>query len=266
MSAAETNPVSHKTLVHINKVDLMAPFGWLAHGLSDLKKAKIPSLVYGLTFAVIGLLLVFLASKTPIWSAAFTTAFLLTGPFLAIGLYDLSRQIEVGDKPCLLDSIKIIKANLINLGIFATVLGFLLMIWLRIAALIAGVFFNDFEIITQGWAVLFSSGGRSIEFILFFTFFGFFIAQVAFSISVVSIPMLLHRKVDVITAIITSLRVVMKNPLPMLVWAAIIVVLIALGMAFAFIGLMVTLPIVGHASWHAYRELVSREAPVDATN
>lgn len=259
MAATETNPVTIKPLVRINKVDLMAPFGWLAHGFSDLKKAKIPSLVYGLVFALIGLLLVFIAAKTPIWSAALTTAFLLTGPFLAIGLYDLSRQIEVGDKPCLLDSIKIIKANLINLGIFATVLGFLLMIWLRIAALIAGVFFNDFEIITQGWSVLFS-GGRSIEFMLFFAFFGFFIAQLAFSISVVSIPMLLHRKVDIVTAIVTSLRVVIKNPLAMLVWAIIIVVLIGLGMAFAFIGLMVTLPIVGHASWHAYRELVSRES------
>jgi uncharacterized membrane protein len=237
----------------------MAPFGWLAHGFSDLKKAKTPSLVYGLVFAVIGLLMVFIGSKNPIWSAAITTAFLLTGPFFAIGLYDLSRQIEVGDKPCLLDSIKIIKANLINLGIFATVLGFLLMIWLRIAALIAGIFFNDVELITKGWSVLFSEG-RSVEFMLFFTFFGFFIAQLAFSISVVSIPMLLHRKVDIITAIVTSLRVVIKNPLAMLVWAIIIVALIGLGMAFAFIGLMVTLPIVGHASWHAYRELVSHES------
>lgn len=259
MAAAETTQVTTKRLVHLNKVDIMAPFGWLARGFSDLKKAKIPSLVYGLVFAVIGLLLVFIGSKNPIWSAALTTAFLLTGPFLAIGLYDLSRQIEVGDKPCLLDSIKIIKDNLINLGIFATVLGFLLMIWLRIAALIAGIFFNDVELITKGWSVLFSEG-RSTEFMLFFTFFGFFIAQLAFSISVVSIPMLLHRKVDVITAIVTSLRVVIKNPLPMLVWAIIIVALIGIGMAFAFIGLMVTLPIVGHASWHAYRELVSREA------
>lgn len=259
MTETETNQLASKQLVHINKVDLMAPLGWLAHGFSDLKKAKIPSLIYGLTFAVVGLLLVFIASKNPIWSAALTTAFLLTGPFLAIGLYDLSRQIEVGDKPCLLDSVKIIKANLINLGIFATVLGFLLMIWLRIAALIAGIFFNDVELITKGWAVLFSEG-RSAEFVLFFTFFGFFIAQLAFSISVVSIPMLLHRKVDVVTAIVTSLRVVIKNPLPMLVWAIIIVALISLGMMFAFIGLMVTLPIVGHASWHAYRELVSRES------
>jgi len=255
MPVTETNQIVSKPPVEVKKVALMAPLGWLSKGFSDLKKAKVSSLAYGFAFGIIGLFLVFMASKNPIWSAAFTTAFLLTGPFLAIGLYDLSRQIEEGEKPRLQDSIKIIRQNLVNLGIFVVVLGFLLMLWLRIAALIAGVFFNDIELITKGWAVLFD-GGRSMEFILFFIFFGFFIAQLVFSISVVSIPMLLHRKVDVITAITTSLRVVIKNPLPMLVWAILIVVLINLGMLLAFIGLTITLPIIGHASWHAYRELV----------
>ena len=244
-----------KVPYEVRKVSVSAPFGWLAGGIADMKKAKIPSIVYGLTFALIGLGLVFAAKNNPIWSAALTTAFLLIGPFLAIGLYDLSRQIEHGEKPCLLDSIKIIKSNLINLGIFVVVLGFLLMIWLRVAALIAGIFFNNVELITKGWSVLFE-GGHSVEFILFFVFFGFFIAQLSFSISVVSIPLMLHRKVDVITAITTSLRVVVKNPLPMLVWAILIVTLSAVGIAFAFIGLAITLPIIGHASWHAYRDLV----------
>lgn len=257
MSAAQANHAIIKPPIDVRKVKITAPFGWLKLGLSDLKKAKIPSLLYGLVFALFGLFLVFVAAKNPIWSAALTTSFLLTGPFLAIGLYDLSRQIEEGEKPCLLDSIKIIRQNLVNLGIFVVVLGFLLMMWFRIAALIAGIFFNDVELITKGWSVLFD-GGRSVEFMAFFAFFGFFIAQLAFSISVVSIPMLLHRKVDIITAITTSLRVVIKNPLPMLVWAILIVVLISLGMAFAFIGLTITLPIIGHASWHAYRDLVGK--------
>ena len=242
--------------VEVNKVGLKAPLGWLSKGLNDLTKAKIPSLVYGLFFALIGLTLIFFAANNPIWSAALISAFLLTGPFLAIGLYDLSRQIETGEKPCLLDSIKIIRSNLTNIGLFVVVLGFLLMVWLRISALVAGIYFDDVELITKGWGVLFS-GERSLEFIAFFTIFGFFIALLVFSISVVSIPMLLHRKVDVITAITTSLRVVMKNPLPMIFWAALIVVMIHIGLLFFFIGLTVMLPIIGHASWHAYKELVS---------
>lgn len=255
MTNTETIELSRKPPVAVNKVSVMASFGWLSKGFADLKKAKTPSLVYGFVFSLLGLFLIFVAANNPIWSAALTTAFLLTGPFLAIGLYDLSRQIEHDERPCLLDSIHIIRKNLVNLGFFVVVLGILLMLWLRIAALIAGIFFNDVELITKGWSVLFE-GGRSVEFFLFFAFFGFFIAQIAFSISVVSIPMLLHRKVDVITAITTSLRVVIKNPLAMMVWAMLIVALISIGMLFAFVGLTITLPIIGHASWHAYRELV----------
>ena len=239
----------------VNKVAIAAPFTWLSKGFADLKKSKTPSLAYGFVFALIGLGLTVLAAKNPIWSAAFTTAFFLIGPFLAIGLYDLSRQIEEGQKPCLLDSIHIIKDNLVNIGIFVVALGFLLMLWLRISALIAGIFFNKIELITKGWSVLFTSD-HSIEFFLFFIVFGFFIAQLAFSISVVSMPLLLHRKVDIITAITTSLRVVIKNPIAMFIWAIIIVVFINLGIALAFIGLVVTLPLIGHASWHAYRDLV----------
>lgn len=251
----KANQYTGVSAIKVNKVDAMAPFQWLSSGLNDFKTIKLPSLIYGLSFALIGLFLVFMASKTPIWSAAFTTAFFLIGPFLAIGLYDLSRQVEEDEKPNLLSSVKIIRENVLSLGIFVVALGFLMMIWLRVAALVAGVYFNDIELITKGWTVIFE-GGRSFEFILFFLVFGFFIAQLVFSISVVSIPMLLHRKVDVITAITTSLRVVMKNPIAMLIWAILIVLLISLGMMFAFIGLAITLPIIGHASWHAYRDLV----------
>ena len=257
MQSQGTNQQTKSPSIQINKVDTLAPLSWLSKGVSDLKAAKLPSLIYGLIFVIIGLFLLFIAKNNPVWSAVLVSAFLLVGPFIAIGLYELSRQIEEGEKPCLLDSFKKINANAISLGFFAVLLGVLLMIWLRISALIAGVFFNDVELITQGWNVLFD-GGRSLEFLLFFTVFGFFIAQVVFSISVVSIPMLLHRKVDVITAVTTSLRVVIKNPLPMLLWAIIIVILINLGMLLAFIGLAITLPIIGHASWHAYKDLVSK--------
>jgi uncharacterized membrane protein len=261
-STTQVQQTTHKTPVEINKVSMKAPLNWLAKGLDDLWKSKTPSLVYGFTFAIIGLVLLFVAANNPIWSAAMISAFLLMGPFLAIGLYDLSRQLEEGEKPCLLDSIKIVRNNLVNIGIFVVVLGFLLMVWLRIAALVAGIYFDNIELITKGWGILFS-GEHSIEFLLFFTVFGFFIAQLVFSISVVSIPMLLHRKVDVITAITTSLRVVIKNPLPMLLWAVLIVVLVHIGLLFFFIGLTVMLPIIGHASWHAYRELVLHQDRFD---
>ena len=127
--------------------------------------------------------------------------------------------------------------------------------WVRSAAILTGLFFDDATLISQGWSAFFSNP-QSMDFISSFMLFGFALAVVVFSISVVSIPMINHRKVDVITAIVTSLRAVMRNPLPMLLWAALIVGLIGLGYALFYIGLMITLPIVGHASWHAYRDLV----------
>lgn len=94
MPEAKTNPIPYSPQVQVNKVGVTAPLTWLSKGFSDLKVAMLPSLLYGFSFAVIGLVLVFIAAKNPVWSAALTSAFLLMGPFLAIGLYDLSNQIE----------------------------------------------------------------------------------------------------------------------------------------------------------------------------
>lgn len=85
---------------------------------------------------------------------------------------------------------------------------------------------------------------------------GAVIALFAFALVVISAPMMLDRKTDVFIATITSFRAVLKNPLPLLLWAIIIAVLTALGIATAFFGLILVFPLIGLASWHAYRELV----------
>ncbi len=97
---------------------------------------------------------------------------------------------------------------------------------------------------------------ESLQFTALILLIGLAFAVVTFMISVISIPLMTHRKVDVVTAMVTSVRAVKKNPVVMFSWAFAIVALIALGFAFFFIGIAITLPIVGHASWHAYRELV----------
>ncbi len=256
MGTSNTTKLVAVTQQHpVQKIELSTPFEWIKKGFQDLKMTPVPSLLYGLGFALIGLVLIFVAANNPIWSASLVATFFLVGPFLAVGLYHLSRQIEEGEDPCLLDSLSSIKENIVPLGIFVTVLGFIMMIWMRIAALVAGVYFGNVDLIAKGWTIILTNE-QSIEFIAFFTLFGFFIANIAFSISLVAIPMIMHRKVDFLTAITTSLRAVVKNPLPLLVWAILIVVLIHLGFFAAFIGLAVTFPIIGHASWHAYRDLV----------
>jgi uncharacterized membrane protein len=255
MNSVNTETLPVRPAYRICKVNNSAPFDWVKKGIHDVKTAPLPSLLYGLLFALIGLLLLFLASNNPIWSASIISAFFLVGPFLAVGLYHISQQIEAGDKPCLLDSLSAIGKNAKQLGLFVVVLGFIIMIWMRIAALVAGIYFDNIDLIAKGWSVLLDSS-QSVEFLLFFTVFGFLIANLAYSISVVAIPMIIHRQVDVLTAIITSLRAVIKNPIPLLIWAILIVVFIHLGFFALFIGVAVSFPIIGHASWHAYRDLV----------
>lgn len=239
----------------INKVSISAPVDWLKSGFSDLKSAPVTSLLYGLIFAVTGMILFALAAQNPVFIVTLTTGFLLIGPFVAVGLYAISQHLEQGEYPTLSHAFSALKFNTVSLVSFALLLGIIMTIWTRTTALLTGLFFNDATIATQGWAALISNP-QSYDFVLAFIGAGFVLAVVSFAVSVVSIPLMTHRKVDVITAIMTSLKAVARNPLPMLVWAGMIVALIALGMAFFYVGLIVTLPLVGHASWHAYRALV----------
>lgn len=239
----------------LRAVSMAAPFHWLSKGLADFKADLAPSLLYGVVFTVIGMALMAMAASKPVFVMVLLTGFLLVGPFIAVGLYDLSRQREEGLQPNLMHAFSSLKMNMGSLALFAVILGMIMVFWVRSAAILTGLFFDDATLISQGWSAFFSNP-QSMDFISSFMLFGFALAIVVFSISVVSIPMINHRKVDVITAIVTSLRAVMRNPLPMLLWAALIVGLIGLGYALFYIGLMVTLPIVGHASWHAYRDLV----------
>ena len=104
-------------------------------------------------------------------------------------------------------------------------------------------------------AQLFFSGS-GLTFLAIFTLVGAVMAAIVFSISVVSIPMLLDRKIDFITAVLTSLSAVRANPAPMALWAALIATFTGIGLVTFYLGLVITLPLIGHATWHAYRDLV----------
>lgn len=257
-SEADSSPRNLIRLPEVNIVSASAPKAWLMAGLNDMKQAPMASLLYGLIFAVTGMILFALAAQNPVFVVTLTTGFLLVGPFVAVGLYAMSQHIEQGEYPTLKDAFSALKFNAVSLVSFALLLGIIMTIWTRTTALMTGLFFNDATIATQGWAAL-ATNPQSYDFILAFVGAGFILAAFSFAVSVVSIPMMTHRKVDVVTAIITSLKAVAKNPLPMIIWAGMIVALIALGTAFFYVGLIITLPLVGHASWHAYRALVRDE-------
>lgn len=138
----------------------------------------------------------------------------------------------------------------------AVIVAILLVVWARLMSFFYGLFFNQTELINAGWSSLLGNE-NFLPFIVTFIISGFLLAIIVFSISVVTVPLLFHRNTSIMTAISTSVRVVMVNPATMMRWSATIAFLVIVGMGLFFIGLAVTLPLIGHASWHAYRDLIA---------
>ena len=242
----------------IQPVAPAAILGWLRAGWQDCRQSGLASLFYGACFAAAGWLMQMVFAKAYALFAGLTTGFLLLGPFLALGLYDLSRRIEHGEPPQLAPTLAAWRQNLANVGLFAAVLAVVLLVWARASIVVFALFF-------AGGLPTFADVVRTVltfeqaDFALVYFAVGGFFATFVFAISVVALPLMLDRKIDAITAAIASLVACGRNPGTMLLWAACIVVLVSMGFATLFFGLIVTMPLVGHATWHAYRDLVDHD-------
>lgn len=248
--------VAESRLFGTRRVPLGRPLGWLARGARDLRRCPGPGLLHGLAAAAFGALVLSIAHQR-FWllSGAFS-GFLIVAPLLATGLYQISRALERGGQPKLADALAVWKPNDGRLVVFGLLLAFAGTGWvLTSASLITGfspapirnpqdflrhVVLSDQTMLFEVWLAL-----------------GGVLAAPVFASSVIALPMLLDRQVGVLTAVFTSWRVVMDNPGPLALWAALIMVLTVLGMATGLLGLIPVVPWLAHASWHAYRDLVN---------
>jgi uncharacterized membrane protein len=237
-------------------VPLLRPLGWLARGWKDLWRCPVPGLLHGLATALFGALLIGLARDRFWLLAGAFSGFLLVAPIVATGLYHVSRELERGHHPSLVDALSIWKPKDGRLVVFGVLLAFAGTGWVMTsAALITGfagapvrnpadfvqhVVLNDHTLVFEAWLLL-----------------GGVLAAPVFASTVVALPLLLDRPIGVLAAVLTSWRVVMQNPAPMAVWAALLMLLTALGMGTLLIGLVPIVPWLAHASWHAYRDLVT---------
>lgn len=231
------------------------PFHWLALGWRDFRRCPGIGLFYGACFMGMGWALLKVFEHAPAWVLALSAGFLLMGPFLCLGLYQASRQLERGERPDLGVSLLAWEQRAGTLAIFGFVLLVLEMLWGRASLVVFAVSFDGMPDFKGSLRALLLA--ENLPFVIAYLAVGGLFAGLIFAVSVVSIPMILDRSTDAISAGLTSIRLVLSQPGVMLLWGALITVLVVLAMLPGFAGLLVVGPVLGHASWHAYRAAVA---------
>lgn len=252
----DTTHASDKpTFPTIRDVKAGSPFRWFARGWGDFKSCPIPSLFYGFCFAGMGLLITFVFEHAYEYTSGLTSGFLLLGPFLAMGLYEISRRRELGQKCSLGPTMTVWRRNAGNIGIFAVVLGVVFLVWARASLIVFALFYtNEMPNLTGFLQQLLSL--ENLEFLMVYFAVGLIFATLVFAVSVVSIPLMLDRDQDAISAMLASVGALARNPGAMITWAFCIVAATLIGFMTFHIGLAIMMPLVGHATWHAYRDLI----------
>jgi len=233
------------------KLPVFAALDWMALSWKDFKAAPGVSLVYGGLLVVISYLLAVLSWHLggAVLLLSLVTGLVFISPVLALGLYSVSCQIESGCKPKMALCIREGKRHLGNELVFSMVLLIVFLVWIRAGSGIH-IFFPVESEPELGEYIAFYSIGSVV---------GAVFASIVFCASAFSLPMMMDRKADAVTAVLTSVNAVMKNKLAMLVWASIIVACVIICLFTAFLGMVILMPLLGFATWHGYKQTIDAE-------
>ncbi|MFN3953030.1 MAG: DUF2189 domain-containing protein [Pararhodobacter sp.] len=226
-------------------------------GWRDYRSAPHFGLLFSAFYVLGGLVLyaIFAAAAAQWWFIPIAVGFPILAPFAATGLYEVSRRLEQGEQPRLGPVLACVLAQKDRqVPSMAMVVLLAFMFWVFVAHTIFALFFGLQPITGSPWQMLTTQAGLTM--LALGTLIGGVMASVFFALTVISLPLLLDREVDFISAMIASLDCVSANPGVMALWAAVIAAALFVGMLPAFLGLFVVLPVFGHASWHLYRRLL----------
>lgn len=239
----------------IQNIGFWTPFTWLQKGAQDLLLHPWIALFYGLAFTAMAEVLAYVFRRAPEYTLTMVSGCLLIGPFMAMGLYEVSRRQEQGIACELSDSLTCWDKHIRSMAMLVLVLMVLELLWGRASLVVFAVFFNTGMPSTTG-VVQAIFNPENYEFVLAYMVIGSVFAALVYSLAVVSIPMILDRDTDAISAAITSVSVVYNNTAAMLLWGFLISLSVVLALWPWGLGLIVVGPLLGHASWHAYRACV----------
>jgi uncharacterized membrane protein len=251
----QAGPTTELTPAPVRQVPIHRPFRWLVLGWRDLSGVPAASLLHGALVTAGGWVILGLTLRYWYLLPGAFSGFLLIGPIIATGLYELSRLLEAGQRPGMRQVIAAWKRGtrpLVWLGLLLVLAG---TAWVLVSSVLFALFVSApitgpesvirYIVLSEGsllFPVWIALGGVG--------------AALVFAATVVSAPMLLDRDVDMITALLTSVRAVGENPITMVVWASLIMLATAIAMLTLMLGLILVIPWIGHATWHAYRDMV----------
>lgn len=248
----------------VRKIDIGDIRDALAKGIDDFLAAPTQLVFLAIIYPLVGLFLARLAFGYQVLPLLFPliAGYALIGPFAAIGLYEMSRQREQGREISWTDAFAVLRCpSLDAIGALGFVLMVVFVIWLAVALwLYDGLFGSEMPTsISQFLTEIFTTS-RGWTLIIVGHLLGLVFAVVAFTVGVISFPLLVDRDVGAVVALQTSVRAVLANPVPMAVWGFIVGAALAIGSLPFFIGLAVVMPVLAHATWHIYRKVVERPA------